>query len=300
MSDFVQRFLFEDLDLRGALVRLGPAWQSMQQGRHYPAAVSRLLGEMTATAVLIAGNLKQEGRLTLQIAGQGDVRLLVVDCSQELQIRGMARSAPSDPLSSAKPDLGGVFSAETTLDISRLIGNGHLQLSLDMPQLREPYRSLVPLDGSSISEIFEHYLHQSEQTPSSLILTANADGVAGLFLQKLPGADARDADGWARITQLAATLRPEELQQLPTETLLQRLFAEEDLRLFPPRSVSHHCPYDLDKVRRMLFGLGRAEAEAALAEQGEIVIHDEICNHTYRFTAADIAALFADPPAQIH
>lgn len=277
MADsYVLRFLFEELDIRGAFVRLGTAWQAMQAGRAYPAPVTRLLGEMTATAAIIGGNLKQPGRLSFQLSGHGALKSMIIDCTQALEIRGMARFAP------------GIAEAP----LRQLVGDGRLLLTLDTPLAQLPYQSFVPLEGSSISEVFEHYLALSEQQPAKLALAADGDGAAGLFLQKLPGADLRDADGWNRLTQLAATVKPEELLTLRPEVLLARLFPEEDKRLFEPRPVVYHCPEDWDKVRGMLLQLGRAEAEAILSEHGEIVIHDDICNRDYRFTAADIAELF--------
>lgn len=283
MADsYVQRFLFEDLDIRGAFVRLDSAWQAMQAGRAYPAIVTRLLGEMTATATLIGGNLKQPGRLGFQLSGHGLLKSLILDCTQDLKIRGMARFEPTI--------------AEAPL--RQLVGDGRLLLTLDNPDAQLPYQSFVPLEGDSIAEAFEHYLAQSEQQPAKFLLAANGSVAAGLFLQKLPSADVRDPDGWMRIAHLAATVKQEELLTLPLETLLSRLFAEEDKRLYEAREVIYHCPEDWEKVRGMLLQLGRGEVEAILSEHGEVVIHDDICNHDYRFGAADIAELFdgAAPP----
>ena len=280
-SDFVVRFLLEDLDIRGAFVRLGDAWRSLQARRGYAATVRDLLGEMTATAVLIGSNLKQPGRLTFQLQGHGPIRMLVIDCTAGLHLRGMAQAE-----------------AEVApAPVSQLFGDGRLTLILQNEAAREPWQSLVPVAGDSIAEIFEHYLAQSEQQPARLWLTANEQCASGLFLQKLPGADARDADGWARIELLAGTVTPEELQALPAEILLGRLFPEETLRLFAPKLVTYDCPEDRDKVGEMLRSLGRAEVESILAEQGEIVVHDDICNHAYRVDAADLEELFP-PPAQ--
>lgn len=286
MADsYVLRFLFEDLDIRGAFVHLGAAWQAMQAERAYPAPVVRLLGEMTATAALIGGNLKQPGRLSFQLSGHGPLKTLLLDCTQDLKIRGLARFQP-EILSMAEAPL------------PQLIGEGRLLLTLDTPLAQMPYQSFVPLAGSSIAEIFEHYLTQSEQQPAKFFLAANEATAAGLFLQKLPSADARDPDGWTRIAHLASTVKPEELLTLRPEALLTRLFHEEDKRLFEAREVAYHCPEDWDKVRGMVLQLGRAEVEAILSEHGEVVIRDDICNRNYRFSAADIAELFdgAAPP----
>lgn len=277
-EDCVNRFLLDDLDIGGAVVRLGPVWQAMLAGRDYPPAVIGVLGEMTATTLLLGGKLKQPGRLTIQLRGDGAVSLLVIDCDEQLQIRGMAR-CEKDP---------GEGSARA------LLGQGQLLMSLDMPSMREPYQSIVPLDGDSIAEIFEHYFRQSDQQPARFFLAASSAGVAGLFLQKLPNADQRDADGWARIEALAATVTAEELLALPAETLLQRLFRAETLRLFPARPVAWNCPEDWEKVRALLRSLGRDDVYAALRESGEIVIRDDICNREYRFDALTIEELFAD------
>jgi molecular chaperone Hsp33 len=277
-SDFVVRFLLEELDIRGAFVRLEDVWRSLQARRDYCGTVRDLLGEMTATAVLVAGNLKQPGRLTFQLQGHGPIRMLVIDCTDELHLRGMAQAAAEVAPAS----------------VSQLFGDGRLTLILQNESAREPYQSLVPVAGDSIAQVFEHYLAQSEQQPARLWLATEEQYACGLFLQKLPGADARDADGWSRIELLAGTVTPEELRSLPAETLLGRLFPEEAVRLFKPKPVVYDCPEDRDKVSEMLRSLGRAEVESILAEQGEIVVHDDICNHEYRFDADDLDELF--PP----
>ncbi|MER2553560.1 MAG: Hsp33 family molecular chaperone HslO [Thauera sp.] len=276
---YVQRFLLEDLDIRGAVVRLTDVWQAMQAGRGYPPAVARLLGEMSAVSAVIAGNLKQPGRLTFQVSSQGPVSLLVIDCAETLNLRGYAKAkgAPADG------------------SLAELVGEGRLQLSLDIPGLDQPYQSLVPLEGDSIAAVFEHYLVQSEQQPARLWLACSADAAVALFIQKLPGADVKDNDGWSRVQQLAHTVRDDELLGLDAEDILRRLFAEENVRLFEPRPVTHHWPADPDKVAAMLRALGEAEVRAILAEHGEVVVHDDLSNHTYRFDASDIAALLLPP-----
>lgn len=290
--DTVTRFLFEGLDIRGALVHLGPCWQSLQQGRGYGPVEARLLGEMAAVTVLIAAQLKQPGRLTFQLRGGGPISLLIMDCDEQLRLRGMARAVPN--LAPAP--------------VPQLLGadqGGQLMLNLDFPVARQPYQSFVPLEGDSIASIFEHYLEQSEQQAARLFLAASDQAACCLFLQKLPGADALDPDGWDRITHLAATVKEAELLELDAATLLGRLFHEEILqgdqggkgvRLYAPRPVTHHCPEDWEKVEGMLLALGREEAEAILAEHGEILVKDDICNREYRFTSADVDRLFSRKP----
>ena len=284
MSDYVSRFILEDLDIRGAIVHLGTAWRAMQAGRNYPAAASQLLGEMTAVTALIGNNLKTPGRISFQVRGHGAVSLLVVDCDEQLRLRGLAK-APADLAPAPVPEL---------------LGDGQLVLTLQTnTALERPYQSFVPLEGNSVAAIFENYLTRSEQAPSRLWLAADGAYACGLFLQKLPEADHKDADGWNRVQQLAATLRAGDLH-LPVHTLLSRLFAEETLRVFDPCPVTYYCPRDEGKVRAMLTSLGREEVAAILAEQGEILIRDEICNHEYRFGQHILDELFSPPGQALH
>lgn len=275
--DYIRRFLFEQLDIRGAVASLGNAWHEMHAGRDDPPAVTALLGELAAVTALIAGNLKTPGRLTFQLQGHGLVSLLLVDCDERLRLRGTVRLKVNVAVPPAPT-------------FRELLGDGQLILTLQT-NFGDPYQSIVPLVGDSLTGIFEHYLVQSEQQPARLFLTATEDFAGGMFLQKLPEADTRDPDGWNRIGHLAATLRPAELVE-PAANLLMRLFPEEDIRLFDPRPVRYHCPRDEEKVLAMLRSIGRTEVEAALAEQGEIAVEDDICRQSYSFGPEVVQRLF--------
>jgi molecular chaperone Hsp33 len=277
-SGRVRGFLFEALDIRGAWVQLGPAWHEMIAARDYADPVVELLGQLAVVTTLITANLKQVGRLTFQLRGDGEVSLLVMDCDEQLRLRGMARA-------NAEVAAG---------SLPALLGQGALTLTLDTADMRQPYQSHVPLQGDSVAEVFEHYLAQSEQLPTRLWLAADRAGAAGLFLQALPGANEKDADGWNRVQALSDTVRADELLGLGSIKLIGRLFPEEDVRVFDPRPVHYHCPRDQEKIESMLRGLGRDECEAILEEHGEIRVHDDICNHEYVLDAASVHALFAE------
>jgi molecular chaperone Hsp33 len=277
-TDYVQRFLFENLDIRGRLVCLTGAWQRMLDGRGYPDGIVALLGHTTALNVLLGANQKGAGRVTLQVQGTGPVKLLVADCTAELRIRGMASyERPMKDIASER----------------HLLGDGRLSVTLEDLRSGKFYQSLVPLEGETLEDIFLHYLAQSEQLSAFLRLYADGDALCGLLLEKLPGADGRDPDGWNRVTHLAATLTLEETRDAQPYDLLTRVFPEELMRVFRLYPVEYHCPYDEEKVKDMLRSLGRREVEAILAEQGEVVIRNEMCNHEYRFDADAIARLFA-------
>jgi molecular chaperone Hsp33 len=281
-SSTIQRFLLENLDIRGAVVKLTDVWQALQRERDYPPIVAGLLGEMAAVCTVIAGNLKQPGRLTFQARGSGPVQHLVVDCSESLNLRGYAKTEEFTPVD----------------ELPTLLGDGQLQLSLEMEGLEQPYQSIVPLKGRSIAEVFTHYIEQSEQQPTGLWLACGQSASAGLFIQKLPDADTKDPDGWTRTLALAETVKNEELLGLDAAALLHRLFAEEDVRLYPPRAITHDWPREPEKIADLLLTLGEEEVRGMLAENGELIVRDELSNHTYLFDTTEVNALFQ--PRTLH
>jgi molecular chaperone Hsp33 len=272
-TDYVQRFIFERLDIRGRLVCLTGAWTRMLEGRSYPASIVELLGHTTALAVLLGANQKPNekpgGRVTMQVQGSGPVKLLVADCTADLKIRGMAQHEGQEPI----------------------LGEGKLALTFE-DSSGQIYQSLVPLEGASMAEIFQSYLERSDQRVSFLRLHADEHALCGLLLEKLPGADRSDPDGWNRITHLAATLTLAETVNVQPYDILVKLFHEELLRVFRLYPVEYHCPWNVDSVERVLRGLGRPEVESILAEKGEVVIKNEMCNHEYRFDRDAVEAVF--------
>jgi molecular chaperone Hsp33 len=219
--------------------------------------------------------------------GSGPVTLLVIDCGEPLNLRCMAHHADG-------------IAAAPALD---LLGHGQLTLSMNTSARREPYQSVVPLEGATIAEVFEHYLRRSEQVASRFFLAASSAGAAGRYLQKMPAADQRDPDGWARVGALAATVKPDELLGSSAEELLLRLFPEETVRVFDARPIIHDFPPDPDRVRNMLLALGREDVYAGIGQNGIIVINDELSNHEYRFAKEDIDLLFScmpETPKSVH
>ncbi len=278
MPGRVRSFLFEQLDIRGVWVQLDQTWCDMLTGRGYAPATLTLLGQMAAVTALLASNLKQAGRLTFQLRGEGAVSRLVMICNEQMQLRGMAHE----------------ITALESGSLNQMLGDGYLTITLDSPDMRQPYQSQVPVQGETLAAVFEHYLAQSEQQAARLWLAANTDTAAGLFLQALPGAAHEDEDGWNRVQILADTLKPNEILQFSSIDLLTRLFPEEDVRVYDPRPVTWHCPEDWVKITAMLRSIGRAECESILLEVGEIHVHDDICNRDYRLSPAEVDKLFSD------
>ena len=315
----LHKFLFEGLPVRGALVRLTDAWQELLQRRAnnsetgaYPTPVTQLLGEMAAAAVLMQSNIKFNGALILQIFGDGPVKLSVVEVQPNFGFRATAT-------------VQGEVGEHTTLSqMVNLQNEGRCAITLDpLERLpgQQPYQGVVPLFGDQkeklekISEVLEHYMLQSEQLDTTLILAANSQVAAGLLIQRLPiegegnlagrfdsvereSLLGKDED-YKRIAILAKSLKSEELLGLDVETVLHRLFWEEPLLRFEPligeEAPRFHCSCSRERVGRMIQNLGVQEAESILSERENIEVGCEFCGKQYHFDPVDAASLFTNP-----
>lgn len=276
--DSLTRFLFDELPVRGEVVQLDATWQAALERVDYPAEVRALLGQAMAAALLLGSTLKYEGALTLQVTGDGRVHLLVVQVDSERHVRGLARWS------------GEVAGA----DWRTLLGAGRMAITIEQRGRDERYQGIVALTGDSFAAALEHYFERSEQLPTRLLLAADGARAAGLLLQVIPGRE-EDGEAWSRVGLLAATLTPAELLSLEPEELLHRLYHEEQVRLFEAEPVAFRCSCSRERIADMLRGLGEAETDAILAEQGRIEVDCEFCGRQYRFDAVDARALFTAP-----
>ncbi|MDO9437799.1 Hsp33 family molecular chaperone HslO [Hydrogenophaga sp.] len=314
----LHKFVFEGLPVRGMLVRLTDAWQEILQrhrdGGGYPEAVTELLGEMTAAATLMQANIKFNGALIMQIMGDGPVKLAVAEVQPDLSLRATATVV-------------GEVAADAPLShMVNVTNQGRCAITLD-PKDRlpgqQPYQGVVPLYGDKreklekLSEVIEHYMLQSEQLDTRLVLAADDKTAAGLLIQRLPlqgvdnlagqsGASDEDQIGvnedYNRIAILASSLKREELLGLDADTILHRLFWEEDVRRFEPLTGEHGprfaCTCSRERVSSMLRSLGRDEVESILSEQGQVEVGCEFCGAQYRFDPVDAAQVFLQPAQQ--
>lgn len=280
-TDTLNRFILETTNVRGEWVHLDATWQALLERYDYPPVVRDLLGQALAAVALLSATIKFDGSLILQVTGNGPLNLLVVQASGHGTVRGLARWQSAVPES----------------DLAAQFGDGRMVMTIDPGQGRERYQGIVPLEGSSLAEALEAYFTRSEQLPTRLWLAADGQRAAGLLLQVLPG-DQRDPDAFNRAVILAGTLKREELLAWPVETLLHRLYHEEEVRLLDGRPVSFRCGCSRERVADMLRNLGRAEVESILADEGIVQVNCEFCNAGYRFDTVDAAQLFADgePP----
>jgi molecular chaperone Hsp33 len=300
----LQRFLFDGLPVRGQLVRLSASWREMLSRRGsspYPQPVQELLGEMAAAGVLMQSSLKFNGALLLQVYGDGPVKLAVAEVQNDLSFRATAKvvgEVPADARLEALLNLHGQGRCSITLDPSdRLPG-------------QQPYQGVVPLHGDrreplqQLSQVLEHYMLQSEQLDTRLVLAADEHLAAGLLIQRLPvegpsrmsGERNEDQIGrnedFNRIAHLTATLTREELLTLDADTVLRRLYWEERLLRYEPRRPRFACSCARERVRSMLRGLGAEEVRGIIAERGEVEVGCEFCGQQYHFDAVDVGEMF--------
>lgn len=276
MSDTLSRFIFENAPIRGETVRLQSTWNAVLERHDYPPLLLGILGELMAASALLTATLKLNGSIIMQIQGNGPVSLLVVECQGDMSLRATAKWE-GEQLQGTLQDL---------------VGDGRFVITLDPRDGKQAYQGIVPLEGDSVAEILQNYMTRSEQLETRLWLTANDDTAAGMLLQKLPDQPEQDADAWNRACQLADTVKPTELR-MDTETLLHRLFNEEDLRLFDPQPVTFHCGCSREGVSRVLRMLGKEEVRSILEERGKIEVHCEFCNQRYTFDPIDTEQVFA-------
>ena len=312
----LHKFLFDGLPVRGLLVRLTDSWQEILKRRQaaggYPVEVMHLLGEMTAAGALMQSTIKFNGALILQIFGDGPVKLAVAEVQPDMTLRATATVTGTIEPGSSLSQL---------VNVSNL---GRCAITLDprdkLPG-QQPYQGVVPLFGDrhekleKLSEVLEHYMLQSEQLDTRLILAADGKVAAGLLIQRLPvkvqgnlegriDSDANEDqiginEDYQRIAMLAATLTQEELLSLDAETILRRLFWEESILRFEPVNPTFACSCSRDRVSNMLRSLGTAEIESIIEERGKVDVGCEFCGAQYDFDPVDAAQIFTSPSRQL-
>ena len=315
----LHKFIFDGLPVRGMVVRLTDTWTEILRRRAsntttgaYAEPVREMLGEMVAAATLMQSNIKFDGSLILQIFGDGPVKLAVVEIQPDLALRATATvTGQVEPLASLS-------------QMVNVTNQGRCAITLD-PNTKfpgqQPYQGVVPLFDDhgqpieKVSAVLEHYMLQSEQLDTTLVLAADANVAAGLLIQRLPMQGTGNLAGsmvakenedqiglnehYNRIAILASSLKREELLTLDVETILHRLFWEEQITRFEPLqgALAPHfaCNCSRERVGKMIVGLGREEAESILSERADIEVGCEFCGVQYRFDPVDAAQLFTAP-----
>ena len=281
MSDYVLRFGFSGLPVRGAIADLGACWQQLAEHRTYPAPVADWLAQSLLAISMLRAGIKDCGKLGLQIRGSGALRLLTADCDQQLHVRAAATCSETGELPSALPAIADGVLALMLYDQDKMLSQGMVALS-DHRQLPE---------DAGLAASLEHYFAQSEQLQTRFMLHFDQQRPTGIMLQRMPGN--MSADDWHRLGLMLDTLQPGELHQQPPQTMLARLFAEDELLLFERRQPQYRCTCTRERVASVLLQLGQDDITALLLERGEVTVDCEHCGRIYRFDRVDIAQLFA-------
>ena len=286
-NDTLQRFIFESTDIRGEITTLSSSYQDLLALQKYPPQVELLFGEFLAAVSLLSSRLKHSGMITIQARGAGPITTIMAECSQDNKLRGIVR---------------GDFDALDGLStLQELLGKATLAITLE-PEGKERYQGVVPLDEEHLSSCLEFYFYQSEQLPTKIKLTSDANTATGLLIQQLPSSgdlDKRQED-WQRVSNLLETLSSDEQLQLSHNDQLYRLFHEQDLLLFDPTAMQFSCSCSRQRTENALLSLGSKDVLELSAEQGLIMINCQFCSQEYRFTAADVSQLFDPPQPLLH
>ena len=278
MSNQRTRFILDQLPLRGVHVNLEQVWQHIVGQKNYPAPIARALGELVAAGALLAANLKFDGTFILQVQGTGVLKLLVAEATSEQTCRGTARFDDSVEIA-----------ADASLQ--DLMGEqGQFVLTLQ-PRQGEMWQGIVGLQGTSIAQMLANYLAQSEQLDSNLILAADDKQAVGMMVQRLAGQDMARED-WQYVESLLQTVNQDELLHTTVNTLLYRLFHEQEVRVFEPEHLEFACTCSHEKVGNMLLLLGGQGVGQILLEQGSVEIACDFCQQKYVFDEEDVKTLF--------
>ncbi|WP_444899574.1 Hsp33 family molecular chaperone HslO [Microbulbifer sp. VAAC004] len=292
MSDQLERFIFSQHDIRGQMVTLTDAYREVLKHNPLPAPVAHLLGEFLAAACLLSTTLKFEGILSLQARGEGDVPLIMAECTHHSDLRGIARVAG-----------GAQISEEASL--SDMIGpRGVIAITLE-PKRGERYQGVVPLEKESLAGCLEDYFAQSEQLETRFWLECDGSNVGGIMLQVLPGNNAASAednsDAWETALHLANTVTPQELFDVPHDELIHRLFHQLKPATLGTDTIRFKCSCSRERSARALVSLGAEDVYKLLEEQnGEIVSDCQFCNAQYRFDREQVESLLNAPPHTLH
>jgi molecular chaperone Hsp33 len=278
-QDLLHRYLFDKLDVRGELVQIEHAYNEMIANHNYPEPVKALLGELLVATCLLTATLKFEGEIAVQLQGDGPVKYAVINGDDKQNMRGIAR----------------MQSQVSGSTVKELVGKGYMVITIT-PTKGERYQGIVPLEHNTLSECIESYFEQSEQLKTRLwFATDTTEGKAkacGLFLQVLPVDKQKSIDDFTHLEALSDTIKREELLELDANTVLTRLYHEDNPRVFDPQAITFKCGCSRDKTIAALVNVGQQELLDDVAENGTVNISCHYCLKEYVFDEQDIKNIF--------
>lgn len=274
MNDTLQCFLFKDRSIRGDIVRLGHSLSTIIDQQSFPLPVQTYLAQLLCSSVLLSATLKYEGQLTIQFQHEGALKMLVAKCDDQYRIRATAQWDEAAPVSVLQEEFS----------------SGRLMVTIQDKVSGKHYQSIVEMRQRDIPSALEHYFSQSEQLPTLLSMVDQHGFAVGLLLQAMP--EASDED-WTYLSTLARTVQGKELLGWDNQTLLKKLFHEEDILLYEPKLVQFFCPCSIDKMKDAVRLLGEAEAMDILKSNRFVEVSCDYCHQQFDFNMDDVKALFA-------
>jgi len=286
--DKLERFIFENSPVRGEYVHLVESFQTIVNQHAYPAPLKQLLGEALCVASLLSAIIKFNGRLTVQFRGNGKLKLLLAQCDNHSNLRGLVKWDSDSEM--------------TYADLMASFNDGILAIMLDGTERKSHYQGVVSWQGNSFAESIEGYFKNSEQLATKIWLAVNETSAVGFLLQVIPGSTAAGSSAekeivyphWDRINQLTTKLYPIDLLSMDYTALLRMLYPDEVIRVFPPVDMQFGCTCSRKRSADAILLLGREEAEAELQDKQSIVVTCDFCNREYIFDRVDITKLFED------
>ncbi|EWH11227.1 Hsp33-like chaperonin [Catenovulum agarivorans DS-2] len=280
--DQLNRYIFEEMNVRGELVQLAESYQQMLKNHHYPDSIKHIIGELFAATSLLTATLKFTGDIAVQIQGNGPVSYVAINGTDKQALRGVARfsEAPKD------------------LNLSSAFGDKGFMVITITPEKGERYQGIVALEQETIAGCLQDYFRQSEQLDTHIWLYTDTKQAlaAGMLLQRLPGEEKEQDDAnMEHLAQLTSTVKHDEIFSLAAQDLLYRLYHQERVKVFEPQSVTFHCGCSKDKTYNALASIQPNELTAILQEEGKIEVKCEYCLTKYSFVENDLADLLNKP-----
>ena len=303
VSRGVTPFHLPGRQVRGRLVRLGPLADALLTRHDNEPVVTALAGQALALAAALATALKFRGSFSLQAKGDGPVRMLLADCTEDGALRGYARASPDA--------LATLLAATPEPTAADLLGTGYLAFTVDQGADREQHQGIVAIEGTTLSDMALHYFETSEQIACSVHLacaavdlgTETAWRAAALILERVSGEGGIDvtmdreeqAEAWHTAKALARTVTQAELldDDLPPEQLLYRLFGTEGAMADRPRALAFGCRCSRARLSNILEGFPADDLDH-MAETGAIVMTCEFCNLDFSFGRNEVHGLERD------
>ncbi len=300
-GDFILPFDLPKAGVRGRLVRLGASSTRALSAHALPEDAARVVGEGLALSAILGSALKLDGRLTLQTKGDGPLDLVTVD------YYGVDGEKPRGVRAFGRLDAER-FAARTEKNFAALAGQGVMAITIEPRVGGQTYQGITALSADGIAPSAEEYFLQSEQLPTAIKLSAAPLFVAGdkapqwrsggIMLQVTPDSavetapeTAKTSDDWERLSLILRTVEDIELVDtaLAPETLLWRLFHEDEVRVHLPEPVTFRCECDGERIARILKGYSVQERAGLADPDGIIRASCEFCGTVHQIAPEVLA-----------